>query len=177
MDITYSPVTELNLLKELEDRIGYENFADGFGLTEYGDISGLAAGWSEDPEFTGRLIPFAQATGGGSFYALWKIDDRADLATLPVVVFGDEGGQHVVARELRELFQLLGLDTEITVDWDSAYFYRDEDEPYNEGRDEYLAWLDEHFGLEPANDPDAVLAAAQEEFGRRFEDWAGPFIP
>ncbi|MEX3105965.1 MULTISPECIES: hypothetical protein [unclassified Streptomyces] len=131
MNTTYSPVPELNLLKDFQDEVGYENFADGFGLTEYGDVSGLVAGWSDDPEFTGGLIPFAQATGGGSFYALWRLDDRTDLATLPVVVFGDEGGQHVVARDLRELFRLLGFDTEISVDWDSAYFYRAEDDPHS----------------------------------------------
>lgn len=84
MNITYSPVAEFNLLKDLQDRTGYENFADRFGLTEYADLSGLVAGWSDDPAFTGRLIPFAQATCGGSFYALWKIDDRTDLATLAV---------------------------------------------------------------------------------------------
>ncbi|MFF3373549.1 hypothetical protein ACFYXF_11440 [Streptomyces sp. NPDC002680] len=177
MNTAYSPVTEFNLLMDLQDRIGYENFADGFGLTEYGDLSGLVAGWSDDLEFTGRLIPFAQATGGGSFYALWKIDDRTDLATLPVVVFGDEGGQHVVARDVRELFQLLGFDAEISVDWERAYFYRDEDEPYTEGRDEYVAWLDQHFGLPVATNPDAVLAAAQEELGQRFADWVRPFLP
>ncbi|MFD3374134.1 MULTISPECIES: hypothetical protein [unclassified Streptomyces] len=177
MDIAYSPVAELNLLKDFQDRVGYENYADGFGLTEYGDISGLVAGWSDDPEFTGRLIPFAQATGGGSFYALWKLDDRADPAALPVVVFGDEGGQHVVARHVRELFQLLGFDTEISVDWESAYFFRDEDDPHSDGHDEYAAWLDQHFGLPVAEDPDAVLAVAQAELGQRFTDWVDPFLP
>ena len=119
----YSPVAELNSLKNLQDRLGSESFADGFALLEYGDTSGVV-GWSADPEFTAKLVPFAQANGSGSFYALWRLDDRADLAALPVVVFGDEGGLHVVARNLRELFQLLGFDSEISVDWDSAYFYR-----------------------------------------------------
>ncbi|MEU1185785.1 hypothetical protein ABZ464_50905 [Streptomyces sp. NPDC005820] len=177
MNITYSPVAEFNLLKDLQDRIGYENFADGFGLTEYGDLSGLVAGWSDDLAFTGRLIPFAQATCGGSFYALWKIDDRTDLAALPVVVFGDEGGQHVVARHVHELFQLLGFDAEISVDWEKASFYRDEDKPHSCGHDEYVAWLNQHFGLPVAKDPDAVLASAQAELGQRFADWARPFLP
>ena len=176
MHTTYSPVEELNLLKEFQDRVGYENFARGFGLTEYGDVSGLVAGWSDDPACTGRLIPFAQATGGGSFYALWRVDDRDDHATLPVVVFGDEGGEHVVARHVRELFQLLGFDEEISVEHDNAYFYRDEDEPHADCHDEYVTWLDRHFGLPVAKDPDAVLAAAQAEFGGRFADWIRPFL-
>ncbi|PWG13405.1 hypothetical protein DF268_12145 [Streptomyces sp. V2] len=177
MNTTYSPVPELNLLKDFQDEVGYESFADGFGLTEYGDVSGLVAGWSDDPEFIGGLIPFAQATGGGSFYALWRLDDRTDLATLPVVVFGDEGGQHVVARDLRELFRLLGFDTEISVDWDSAYFYRGEEDPHSAYHDAYAAWLERHFGLAVAEDPDAVLAAAREELGQRFADWAEPYLP
>jgi hypothetical protein len=45
-------------------------------------------------------------------------------ANLPVAVFGDEGGQHVIARHLPALFQLLTFDSEIKVDWDTVYFYR-----------------------------------------------------
>ncbi|WP_239158387.1 hypothetical protein [Streptomyces sp. SID13726] len=176
MRLDHSPIDELNLLKAFQDRVGYENYARGFGLTEYGEESGLPA-WSEDPEFLARLIPFAQATGGGSFYALWRVDDREDLASLPVVVFGDEGGEHVVARHLRELFQLLGFDEEISVEHERAYFYRDEDDPHTDCHDEYVAWLDLHFGLPVAKDPDAVLAAAQAEFGGRFADWISPFLP
>ncbi len=176
MNSAYSPVAELNLLKELQDRLGFENYAAGFGLTDFGDISGLVAGWSKDPKFTDRLIPFAQANGSGSFYALWRLDEQADPATLPVVVFGDEGGEHVVARHVRELFQLLGLDSEINVDVEEAYFYRSEDEPYSDGHDEYVAWLDQQFGLAVAEDPAAVLAAAQAEMAQRFNDWVRPFL-
>lgn len=178
MDTVYSPVAALNLLKDLEDRLGFENYAEGFGLfEEYGDTFGLVAGWSKDPGFSARLIPFAQANGSGSFYALWRLDDQMDLATLPVVVFGDEGGQHVVARNLRELFQLLGFDTEISVDWDSADFYRELDHPHTAGHAEYVAWLGQYFGLPVTEDPDALVAVAQAELGQRFADWAQPFLP
>jgi hypothetical protein len=174
---TYSPVPELNLLKEFQDRAGFERYADGFGLTDYNDTSGLRAGWSKDPGFLAQLIPFAQANGTGSFYALWRLDDRADLATLPIVVFGDEGGQHVVARNLRELLQLIGFDAEISVDWDDAYYYRDDDQQHRRGHADYVAWLDRHFGLSPAGDPDSVVATAREELGERFAVWAGSFLP
>jgi hypothetical protein len=176
MITTYSPVEELNLLMALQKRLGFERYADGFGLTEYGNTSGLKSSWSANPEFLARLVPFAQANGSGSMYALWLLDDRPDLASLPVVVFGDEGGQHVVARNLRELFQLLGYDCEISVDFDSAYFYRGEDDWQRDGHDEYVAWLDQHFRLAPAEDPDAVIAAAQAELGERFATWTAPFL-
>jgi hypothetical protein len=172
----YSPVPELNLLKAFQDQVGYETYADGFGLDEFGDTSGLEAGWSKDPDFLARLTPFARATGGGSFYALWRVDSRADLATLPVVVFGDEGGQHVVARSLRELFQLVAYDAEISVDWDEAYFYRAEDQEHSESHGEFVAWLAEHFGLSPASDPDAMIATARSEFGDSFTVWANAYL-
>lgn len=172
----YSPVPELNLLKAFQDEVGYESYAEGFGLDDFGDRSGLEAGWSKDPEFLARLTPFARATGGGSFYALWHVDSRADLATLPIVVFGDEGGQHVVARNLRELFQLLAYDTEITVDWDEAYYYRSDDQGHSDSHGEFVAWLAEKFDLSPVDDPDEVMAVAQSEFGDSFTVWSNAYL-
>jgi hypothetical protein len=177
VDETYSPVPELNQLKAFQDEVGFENYAQGFGLSEYNDTSGLEAGWSKDPQFLGQLIPFAQANGTGSMYALWRLDDRDDLATLPVAVFGDEGGQHVIARNLRELLQLLGFDTEISVDWDDAYFYRDDEDEHVDGHDAYVAWLRETLGLAPADDPDRIVDAARAEFGERFATWTRTFLP
>ncbi|WP_436519598.1 hypothetical protein [Actinoplanes sp. HUAS TT8] len=167
---------ELNQLKAFQDEVGYEAYADGFGLDDFGDRSGLEAGWSKDPEFLARVTPFARVTGGGSFYALWHVDSRADLATLPVVVFGDEGGQHVVARNLRELFRLLAYDTEITVDWDEAYYYRSEDQGHSDSHDTFVGWLAERFDLEPVEDPDEVMAVAQAEFGDSFTVWSNAYL-
>ncbi|WP_033337562.1 hypothetical protein [Catenuloplanes japonicus] len=170
MTSAYSPVPELNLLWDLQDEAGYEQYADGFGLDDWDDKSGLEAGWSKDPAFLAALLPFARATGGGSFYALWRVDDRADLAALPVVVFGDEGGQHVVARNLRELFQILTFDAEPMIDWDEATYYRaEDDDTHRDAHDDFVAWLAEHFRLPPVTDADAVVAAAQAEFGERFK--------
>ena len=181
MDATYSPVPELNLLKELQDRLGFENYAEGFGLSDYNDNYGLAAGWSKEPEFLARLIPFAQANGSGSIYALWHLDEptgrATDLAALPVVVFGDEGGLHVVARDLRELLQLLALDAEVSVDWDDAHFYTDSEDEHSNGHAEYVAWLARHFRLAAPEDHEALVTAAQEEFGQRFARWAKPLLP
>jgi hypothetical protein len=172
----YSPVKELNRLKKLQKRLGFERYAEGFGLSRYGDAAGLEAGWSRDPEFLARLIPFAQANGTGSIYALWRVDDRDDLASLPVVVFGDEGGEYVVARDLRELLRLLAYDCEISVDHHRAYFYRGEDERHSDGHEQYVAWLERKFGLAPVTDVDAVVTAAQAEFQERFTSWLHPFL-
>ncbi len=175
MDVASSPIPELNRLEELQHELEGEFLAEGFEIIEYADASFLRP-WSEDPDFLDRLIPFAQANHSGSVYALWRLDDRADLASLPVVVFGDEGGQHVVARTLRELFQLLGHDREIMVDRDEAFFppFDDDDEPSG-GHERYVAWLDER-GLSPTHDPDSVVSAAQAELGERFAKWVGRFV-
>ncbi|GAA2091863.1 hypothetical protein [Actinomadura alba] len=109
-----APVPELNLLKELQERIAGGNISRGFHLTDFGDTCGIDT-WSEDPEFLDNLLAFANANKSGSIYVLWRIDHRADLATLPVVVFGDEGGIGVVARNLRELFQQLTCDRTLYV--------------------------------------------------------------
>ncbi|MBB2943188.1 hypothetical protein FB565_002901 [Actinoplanes lutulentus] len=177
MSTDYSPVPDLNALKAFQDRFGYESYSECFGLDDWNDPgSGLASGWSKDPAFLAALLPFARATGGGSFYALWRIDDRADLATLPVIVFGDEGGEHVIARTVRELFQLLAFDSEPSVDHEQVYFYRDEDDDHTEHHDAYVAWLDETFGLAPAGEPDDIVAAAQEEFGEHFAVWKSQYL-
>ncbi|ADI10528.1 hypothetical protein SBI_07408 [Streptomyces bingchenggensis BCW-1] len=78
MSDVYSPIPELNLLKEFSDRIGQVWYSAGFELCEYGVDAGLDT-WSEDPEFLAPFIPFAKATRSGSHYALWRCDDRADL--------------------------------------------------------------------------------------------------
>jgi hypothetical protein len=172
--MAYSPVALLNSLWKLQKRVGFEEYAAGFGLTDYGDTSGLVAGWSKDPEFLAAFVPFAQANGSGSFYALWLAEPGSNLVDQPVVVFGDEGGQHVVARNLGEFLSLLAYDTEISVDFDDAYFYRDDDED-SDGRDEYLDWLSDH-GLRPVSDPTPIMAAARADYGARFEAFTSPFL-
>lgn len=178
MAAPYSPVPELNLLKELQDRLAGGYIADGFELIDYGDDSGLRAGCSEEPAFLSRLIVFAQANGSGSEYALWRCDDRGELAELPVVIFGDEGGQGVVACDLRGLLLVLTEDAELAVDWDQGPYFRGEPgEGRSSGRAEYLALLERDFGLTPPQDAGEVLAAAEDRYGRRFAAWVESFLP
>lgn len=171
--VTYSPIPELNLLKAFQDEHGYESYAEGFGLDEWNDVSGLTAGWSKDPDFLARLTPFAQATGGGSFYALWAAGD----GTHPIVVFGDEGGEHVVARDVRELFRLLTFDSEPMIDHDRVIFYRDDDDHRpSAAHGEFLAWLETHFGLAATDDPKQIVGVAQAEYGERFATWKSAYL-
>jgi hypothetical protein len=157
----YSPVPELNLLKAFQDRVGQVFHSDGFELHEYGEDAGLGT-WSEDPEFLSRFIPFAYANGTGSNYAFWRCDDRRDLAALPIAFVGDEGDLFIVARNLLELFQLLTIDDEAL----QPEFV----EEHSEAHYEFVAWLDETFGLRPPEDLDALRAACKDD-DERFHAW------
>ncbi|MFE1292414.1 hypothetical protein [Streptomyces sp. NPDC058751] len=171
MSESYSPVPELNLLKEFEDRLGPVLYSEGFELVEYDGDAGLRT-WSEDPGFTSRFIPFAKANSTGSDYALWRCDDRSDLATLPVVFVGDEGDLYVIARDLRELFRLLAIDREPVSEGFSGSGGIEE---HSEGHAEFVSWLDRTFGLRPPEDPDALWNARKEQ-DDRFRAWAGRFV-
>ncbi len=174
----YSPVPELNLLRELEERADGDFVADGFETLDYGDPEQLT-GWPEDPAFRSRLIPFALANGSGSVYALWRCDDREDPVDLPVVVLGDEGAVAVAAENPRGLVLLLGADSEIGVDHGYPPYLRgepqDEDVPR---RARYRAWLQEHFGrgLPTESEVDAVLEGARDRHGESFERWVGRYL-
>lgn len=168
----YSPIPVLNELKDLHDSTR-DYLADGFELHDYDD-KGRFPQELDDPEFLSRLLPFAQANGSGSTYAFWRADDETDVARSPIVVFGDEGGQHIIARDFTDFLRLLGFDAEIMVDHDSAYYYREEDDDHSGSHELYVGWLRER-GLTPAGDPDGVVAAAQEAHGERFRAWITPF--
>ncbi|MEV4115747.1 hypothetical protein [Nonomuraea sp. NPDC049695] len=166
MTDAYSPIPELNLLKAFVDATN-EGFTHWGGLTTYGYNA-----FFKDPELIERLLPFADADYQGSLFALWRFDDQSDLAAVPIVLLGHEGGIHLIARDLREFFRFLGsLDCPIACDWQYVFYEEDEEAEEPAAREEYLAWLDEQFGLFPADDPDDVIEAAKAEFQERFDAW------
>lgn len=165
---------ELTLFYEINEELGYENYSQGFGLYE-DDKSGISS-WSEDPDFLDKLMPFAQANGSGSMYVLWNNDQNKSLNELPVVVFGDEGGYHIVAKNIFEFMQLLTFDNEISVDHEQAYFYKDEDDyEESEGLPEYKEWLKENFNLDSIDDTESILENAQKTYKADFDKWVSKF--
>ncbi|MER6009655.1 hypothetical protein [Streptomyces bluensis] len=164
MSDAYSPIPELNLLKEFQDSLGGQFFAPGFELVEYNRDWDWFCGDAPDA-YLARLIPFAYATSSGSYYALWRCDDRTDLATLPVVLFGDEGELWVEARNLLELFRLLAIEP---------------DDPEDRARlasprQRYLEWLQQKFGTTPLDNSDDVDGEPLAEYARRFAVWVSEF--
>ncbi len=172
MPNAFSPLPELNLLKKFYDAQD-DFFAHGFEMYEYG------AEFYEDPEpqLAERLTYFAQANGSGSMYGIWRKDEGADLATLPVVAMGDEGGLHIVARDFREFLRLLASippDCEPDIDW-AGFGVRDCDEPVANAP--YLAWLEETFDLTPTEDWETIVNRAQAELEKDWAAWLHPVLP
>lgn len=172
LGLSQLPAGMEQLIEFQNERSGFEEYAQGFGLL-IDDKSGIGS-WSEDPDFLDHILPFAQANGSGSIYAFWKAAGSANPDEYPVLVFGDEGGVHVVAENFREFLKLLTYDTEISVDFDEAYFYKDEDDyEASEDHEEYLSWLMENFKLEKEEDPDGVIETAQARCKQEFDQWFG----
>ncbi|RPE12822.1 hypothetical protein EGT74_04565 [Chitinophaga lutea] len=154
----YSVPYDLEKLFEFEKEYGGGSYADGFYLNAI-DKTGLKT-YSEEEGFLNSFIEFATATGGGSIYAIWVINENLDKC--PIVVFGDEGGIHLVAKNTTDLIHLLGYDVEIFVDWSSAYFYKGgENDNRSEHRDAFLAWSKTNFGLEPVRTDEEAAAIVQ----------------
>lgn len=172
----YKLPEDLVKLYEFEQEHGVESYSECFGLTITEEKTGIKT-WSEEEEFYNSFIEFAGANGSGSSYAYWLIDK--DLNNCPIVVFGDEGGVHVVAENTRKLIQLLTLDTEISVDFDSAYFYKDE-EYYeeSENKEEFQEWVKEQFGfdaIESNEEADEIVAQAKRKYKQKFNDFLVKF--
>ncbi|MGW1841181.1 hypothetical protein [Streptomyces sp. NPDC001966] len=164
MSDAYSPVPELNLLKEFQDSLEGQFFAPGFELFEYDKGLDWFCGDAPDA-YLDRLIPFAYATSSGSYYALWRCDDRTDLATLPVIFFGDEGDVCVEACNLRELFFLLAVEPDDAEDRARLAA----------PRQRYHVWLQQNFPLTPLDDAGVIDREVRAEYTRRFGDWVSEF--
>jgi hypothetical protein len=167
---------ELEKLIYFQTKIsGFENYSQGFGVL-IDDKSGLKS-WSDDEAFLSKLIPFAQANGSGSFYVIWDDNRGKQIDQMPIVVFGDEGGAHVVAENIRQLLHLLTYDAEIFVDFDEAYFYKDK-KSYVESDDlnEYLKWLKGDYSLDQIENTEPIIQSAQEKYKEKFDKWFAQYI-
>ena len=169
-----APIPELNRLKEFSDGAG-DWIAPGFELCDFGADDG---GY---PDASERLRTFALASGSGSTYAVWLLDDRTDLAELPVVFLGDEGGVNLVAPTMRDFLRVLAAGWTPWGSWERLTYFdeREEDEGYDPcpANAAFRAWLKEHFGLDAVEDPNATVAATEELLWERFAAWIGPLYP
>lgn len=167
-----SPIpTELEQLIYFQtNKSAFEFYSRGFGVIV--DDKGGLKSWNEDISFLNQLFPFAQANGTGSFYAIWDDGTTKPLNEMPIVVFGDEGGVHIVAQNILQLLHLITFDTEISVEFDDVYFYKDENE-YQKSKDldAFLKWLKNDYNLDPVQDPAVIIASAQKKYKETFDKW------
>ncbi|PZP51187.1 MAG: hypothetical protein DI598_03785 [Pseudopedobacter saltans] len=162
--------------KEIEKLIDFQTnissaefYSQGFAVT-IDDKLGLKS-WSNESSFLDKLFPFAQANGTGSFYAIWDAGTEMPINEMPIVVFGDEGGTHIVAENILQLLHLITFDTDILVEFEGAYFEKNED--YEESRDlkKFLKWLQENYGLSQTISPSEIIDSAQEKYKAQFDKW------
>ena len=168
-------VQKLFVLQKIQ---GTEVFSECFYLADYD--KGAMQSWSEDPAFTNAFVEFACANGSGSFYAFWAIQN--DLNACPIVVFGDEGGVHVIAQNVNELLHLLTFDSEISVSHEDAYFYREDDDPDyepSEQRDIYWNFVKKQLNLDPITSMeqcDDIVAVAQQKHQANLDAFLANYI-
>lgn len=149
-------------------------YSDGFAV-RIDKKTGLKYGWSKDPDFLSKLLPFARANASGSFYALWIDDDDKPLSQLPVVVFGDEGGEHIVAENILQLLHLITFDSEIKVDKDHVAF-KNRRKKQSDNLEKYLCWLKENFDLDRVEKPETAIKNAQAKYKDGFDEWVGRYV-
>lgn len=150
-------------------------FSDSFEFNFDPEQDGLRT-YSEDKTFLSSIIEFAHADATGSTYGFWVRDKNIGLDSTPIVIFGSEGGYHIVARDINEFFQLLAFDSEPTVDWDEVYYFKDDsDFQPSEKNEEYKQWLKDVHGISEPMAPDQILTRAQSELQKEFHDWVGNY--
>lgn len=132
--------------------------------------------YSSEEAFLNRLVEFAYADATGSTYAFWLQKKDDSLENAPIVVFGSEGGYHLVAINTRRFLQLLSYDVEPMIDWEEvSYFKDDEDYEPSEYHETYKKWLQETFMLEIPMDVDFIVEEAQSYYQEAFNDWMAKY--
>lgn len=163
------PVPDLlQQLFALQEAYERNSLANGFYLWDRGHpfIEDMFPG----KDMTQHFIEFATANGSGSAYAFWITDP--DLAQCPIAVFGDEGGCHIIARNIAELIHLLTFDAKVYVSYENAWFSKDE-EPLKKSNGHYglIKWAKEKLSIDPittAEQAQAIVKKAQAEYQSSF---------
>ena len=171
-------------LVAFQNDVGAEMYSEGFALQT--DNKGLFQGFcapngkpvaakANEKRFLEALLPIAAATGTGSVYGAWNDGKARKVEDMPIVVFGDEGGVHIVAENLEGLLAIVAADVEPMVDWDGVSYFKT---PDHEPRPEiaaYRTWLADNVGIKAAPKPDAIVKKAQKRYGEAFKKWMNSF--
>lgn len=169
------PPAALVELLEFQNLWTMGEFASGFAIVQE-DKSAFKT-WSKNKKFLSALLPIATANGTGSVYAFWLDGSSKDLAKVPVVIFGDEGGYFVVAENLRGLLAILAADAEPSVyppvDDPGHVSFMERGKSRHAGR--FRKWLATELGIKPIK-PDKIVKQAQAKLQKKFEAWVAQFV-
>lgn len=139
---------------------------------------GIIESFSEDVEFVNSFIPFAEANSTGSIFTFWVKNENLDEC--PIVIFGDEGGVFIAAKNLKELLQIAAYDVEPVI-YDEEFYFSDKEELIEDGEysnaefnKEYLDWLRSDAKLKPIltiEDVDTIVNDAQSELQEALDEF------
>lgn len=167
------------LLKELlqfDNTIAKDDyFSEGFEF--YADEENyMLKTYCEDETFLNSFVAFAQADGTGSNYAFWTSNQSSNLENAPIVAFGSEGGYHIIAENIGDFLQILTYDAEPMIDWDDAYYYKDEEDyEASTHREAYRKWLNDNHQISATNNADELVEKAQKKYQQEFKDWMSKY--
>ena len=173
----YHPVPEeLQQLWDFENSVAKgQCYAECFELLA-DEENVLLKTFSSDQVFLDAFICFAEANCMGAFYAFWLKKGFYSLDQTPIVIFGRDGGYHVVSQNIRELLQILTYDVEALVDWDGVEYYKEEeDHQYSPFHKEFKAWLEDNFQLESLNKVEHIVKTAQEKHQEELNSWMSKY--
>ena len=168
MSTKHSLPQELLLLRQFDQDLK-EAYSEGFELLE-NPGSAMLRSYSVNETFLASLIEFANASASGSTYAFWIANDK-NLSTAPIVLFGDEGGYHIVAKNIRELLAILTFDAEPMVDWERVFYYKGKAYVESPLKNKFRDWLLSTFQIKAVDDPGAIVKNAQTSHSEEFQTW------
>jgi len=146
-------------LWEFNEKANRACFSESFEFRSEPEKFGLRT-YSEEDLFLKSIVQFAQADASGSFYAFWIRKNDLELEDIPIVLFGHEGGYHIVAKGLSDFFHLLAYDVEPMVDWDGVTYCKGEDYQQSEKHESFARWLRDEYGFDEFLDPEEIIHEA-----------------
>ncbi len=92
--------TELSSLIRFQQEVSRQKYySEGFELIVGDNEKSLLKEISQDKDFLDSIWEFAKADASGSTYAFWLASSNMNLGNAPIIVFGSEGGAHIVAKK------------------------------------------------------------------------------
>ncbi len=166
----------LKKLMAFEEEYGAEEYSESFYLCSDSYKDPDMGQYSLDDEYFERLIEFANADGTGAKYCFWVNETGIELENAPIVVIGSEGHIQIIAKNLKELLQLLSFGPE-TMD---GQFYRDNEWFEDmEHADTFRKWMNKKLDIKPIKDfmvadseeVNKIVKNAVESYAEPFKNW------